>query len=77
MGACREATVGERFPRAWFQGVESVPTGKPPVVISEDYPSVRDEPSPAAAELDRLAAMVKIDWYPRGCHPFTVCVRLS
>ena len=41
----------------------------PPVIALQDYPSVREQPKVAAAELDRLASLGGIHWYEKDCAP--------
>ena len=77
MRACREAGAAERFLKPWFQGVEVELPGEPPLAVSEDYLSVRDQP-PAATGLDRLAAMKEILGTPGVAAPrISGCVRPS
>ena len=57
---CMDAGVGERFLKLWFHGIELELLGKPPRVILEDYPSVRDQPEVAATEFDCPSSIGKI-----------------
>ena len=54
--------------RLWVQGFELELAGIPPRVITEDFPSFRDQPEVAAAELDRLPTLGKIHLFTRRRH---------
>ena len=46
-------------------------SGEPPLVVLEDYPSVRDQPEVATAEFGHLSAIGKSIGTPTGPTPRT------
>ena len=67
--------MGESFLQLWFRGIVLETTSPLAEVALGDYPSAKEQPSVAAAELDRLSALGKIRWYLRGDRPPNMRVR--
>ena len=76
--ACVDAGMGDYFLELSLQCISPELVESPPRVALEDFPSVRHRPVLAAAEMDRLTAMLKISWCPGGCCPrVSECARLN
>ena len=65
--ACGKAGVEELMLGRWFCGINLEFRSAPPVVVLQDYPSAKNQPDVAAADLDRLASLGKILWSEKDC----------
>ena len=69
IGACLKVGVDVQPMEHWFRGIILGMRYVPPVVASQDKPSVQNDPHVAAAELYRLTSLVKIHWCSGGDAP--------